>query len=282
MSILLPCSIIKTLIGIGRVSNVRYTEIRMHIYRARVAKNIIMEFAVPQNAQVQKKCRAIIIASGMPSASNKHGIMEFLAGKGFWVFNPRYRGSWESGGTFLAQSPEKDIGDVIAALPKGFRDPWMRRSFRLKPAKLYIVANSFGGPAGMFLTRYPRVTGVIAISPVVEWRKMGPAEPFDWLYGFVKEVFGEGYRMTRKTWNKLKGGKFYNPATNISRIDGEKLLIIHAKDDRSVPWRPVAAFAEKTGAKLIMLKRGGHLSSSLLSTPRHWDIAKKFMRTLGA
>src|SRR3989338_5418411 len=123
----------------------------MHIYRARVAKNIIMEFAVPPSAIARRKGRAIIMDGGIPSSSSKHGVMEFLARKGFWTFNPRYRGSWESGGAFLAQSPEKDIRDVIAALPQGFRDPWMRRTFRLKPKELYIFANSFGGPAGIFL-----------------------------------------------------------------------------------------------------------------------------------
>ena len=98
------------------------------------------------------------------------------------------------------------------------------------------------------------------------------------LGSFLKEAFGEGYRVTKQNWNKLKGGKFYNPMYHVSEIDGSKLFIIHAKDDKSVHWKQVERFAKKTGSKLLMLKRGGHLSSHLLMRPAFYKRVDAFFK----
>ncbi|MEK7212119.1 MAG: hypothetical protein AAB686_00385, partial [Patescibacteria group bacterium] len=92
----------------------------MHTYRTRFKKEIVAEF-LPPLGRKPKKNRVIILCGGHPGTPSKPQIVEFWAKKGYWVFNPRYRGSWESSGTFLKYSPEKDILDVIGELPKGFR-----------------------------------------------------------------------------------------------------------------------------------------------------------------
>ena len=89
-------------------------------FRARFKKEIVAEFSLP--ARPGRKHKVIILCDGMPGLPRKQPLMEFLAGKGYWVFYPRYRGAWESGGTFLARSPHLDILDVIDGLPAGFRE----------------------------------------------------------------------------------------------------------------------------------------------------------------
>jgi dipeptidyl aminopeptidase/acylaminoacyl peptidase len=81
------------------------------IYRTRFKQQIIAEF-LPATSK-SKKQRVIILCDGMPSMPRKQALMEFLATEGYWVFYPRYRGSWESGGQFLEKSPDRDILDVI-------------------------------------------------------------------------------------------------------------------------------------------------------------------------
>ena len=256
-----------------------------HIPRTRFAKEIVAEFLPPSNRQKIKGDKVVIICSGMPMLPRKGagGLMEFFARKGYWVFYPRYRGSWESGGSFLRFSPEKDIKDIIDQLPKGFVSAGMkaseRKRYRVDPRTIVLVAGSFGGPAGILMSRDKRVSRVIAISPVVDWKAhIKGGETIDAMYPFTQEAFGKGYRMTRTNWNKLKTGQFYNPMPHWQEIDGRKLFIVHAKDDDSVPWKDVAKFAKLTGAPLKLLNRGGHLSSATIMSPRYYPAIQRFLK----
>ncbi len=212
-------------------------------------------------------------------------MLEFYSKKGFWVFYPRYRGCWESDGEFLKLSPEQDVRDILDELPKGFKDLTWGKKFKVRPKQVFIVGGSFGGPAALLMSRDPRVTKVVAIAPVVNWNilkdpKVEQAETSNPDYvDYVHQAFGQGYRLTKKNWNKLKTGKFYSPITHIGELDGRKILIYHAKDDPVVPWNGVSKFAKLTGAKLILKKRGGHLSSSLISQPSEWRRVQKFFKS---
>lgn len=195
----------------------------------------------------------------MPS---KKTLLEYYARKGYWVFAPRYRGSWESDGSFLRISPERDVLDVLDQLPKGFTSFGDGKTYCVKPSRVVLIGSSFGGPAVLLASRDPRVTKVITVSAVVDWTARSKAEPLDWLAGFTRNAFGNGYRMTKKNWNKLKTGTFYNPAAHTHELDGAKIFMIHARDDETVLPAPVQTFAKLVHCELVMLKRGGHLSSS--------------------
>lgn len=254
----------------------------MSLLRTRFKKDIVAEFLLPRQVrgkrQKSKEKKVVIICDGMPSTPGKRSLVEFFSKKGYWAFYPRYRGSWESGGTFLKYSPEKDVLDVIGELPKGFVSLGDGKKYKVRPEKIYLVAGSFGGPAGILASRDPRVTKVVAISPVVDWRAPSKAEPLGWLEKFTHRAFGEGYRFGKKEWAKLKTGKFYNPAAHADEIDGRKLFIFHAKDDESVGWRPVMKFAEATGAKFKLFKRGGHLGSVRIIQKYYPKVAEFFKR----
>jgi len=253
----------------------------MQILRTIFKKEIVAEFLLPRQAQGKRRKtgrnKVIIIASGMPGVPRQRSLLEEFAKKGYWVFYPRYRGSWESRGMFLKTSPEKDVRDVIDSLPRGFKDLWSGKTYRVRPDELYIFAGSFGGPAGILLSKDPRVAKVIAVSPVVDFRVSGPDEPLDKLEKYVTNGFAGGYRFRHKDWVRLGKGKFYNPATELEKVDGRKILIYHAQDDRIVRPKEVTAFAKKTAVKLKLLKKGGHLSMSMLLKPRYWRQVKKFL-----
>lgn len=77
------------------------------MFRTRFKQQIVAEFLPP--AQPRRVQKVIIWCDGMPSIPHKQPLMEFLAGEGYWVVYPRYRGAWESSGEFLAKSPHEDI-----------------------------------------------------------------------------------------------------------------------------------------------------------------------------
>lgn len=239
----------------------------MHISRTRFKGEIISEF-IPA---AKKSNKVIILCGGMPSYpgnKNKELLMK-LSERGYSVFVPRYRGSWESEGEFMKLSPHQDILDIIDELStKGFADLFSGKQHRISKPQVSVIGSSFGGPAALLTSKDKRVKKIVALSPVIDWQDMdNTVEPIDFMKSFVKSAFGAAYRIKPQSWDKLKKGKFYNPANEVGNIDGKKIFILHAKDDPIVRYQPSAEFAVRTRAKLKLLDKGEHLSLSLLNTP---------------
>lgn len=248
-----------------------------HIARTRFARDIVAEFLPPVNKT--KSTKVVILCHGMPSVPNRRDLIEFFSNKGYWVFFPRYRGSWESDGSFLKISPHRDILDIINQLSKGFRNLSNNKVIKIKADKIDIIGGSFGGPAALLASKDPRVNKVIAISPVVDWQSPSKTEPLGPLFKYVKQAFGQGYRIKEKDWNKLRTGKFYNPIRELNKIDPKKVLLIHAKDDDVVAAKSVKRFAAITGSTLIMLNKGGHLNNIIITKPQFYPRIKKFLNS---
>ncbi len=247
--------------------------------RARFKKEIVAEFLPPSRRT--KQDRVIILCDGMPSIPRKQALAEFLSKKGYWVIYPRYRGTWESDGVFLRKSPHLDILDVIDELPKGLTDLTFGKKFKLSPREIFVIGGSFGGAAAILSTLDPRVNKAIANCPVVDWSILARAEKAETsnrsYADYVHQAFGNAYRFTPREWRKLKTGTFYSPMHHAREIDPSKLLLFHAKDDPYVPWQSVNRFAQRTGARLKMFARGGHLSTAH-TVPKYWRQIEKFFR----
>lgn len=247
----------------------------MPTLRTRFKKEIIAEFLPPKRPSQ----KVIILCVGMPGSPSKKELLEFFSNKGYWVFAPRYRGSWESGGIFLARSPHEDVLDIIDELPKGVTSLWDGKKFELTPQKIFIFGGSFGGPAALLCSRDTRVNKVVTVSSVVDWKARSRSERLDWLYGAIKSAFGEAYRIQKKNWNKLKTGKFYNPMFHAKEFDPQKILVIHAKDDEVVGFKSVQNFLKKVKCESIILKKGGHFSLGKIMEPRLYKKVKIFLKT---
>jgi pimeloyl-ACP methyl ester carboxylesterase len=247
------------------------------MFRTRFKDEIVAEFLPP--IRTTRKQRLIILCDGMPSIPRKQTLSEFLAAKGFWVIYPRYRGAWESGGEFLAKSPQEDILDVLDELPKELEESAFGQRFRLAPDQVFVIGGSFGGAAAILLSRDPRVERVVANCPVVDWSILDKAEKAETSKAnyadYIRQAFGNAYRLSDANWRKLRSGTFYNPWHHRDEIDGSNVLMFHAKDDPNVPYARTKKFAEITGAKLHTLKRGGHISTDYV-TRRYWPEIRRF------
>jgi dipeptidyl aminopeptidase/acylaminoacyl peptidase len=251
-------------------------------FRARFKKEIVAEFLLP--VRPGKKQKVIILCDGMPGIPRKQPLMNFLAAKGYWVFYPRYRGAWESAGKFLQESPHQDILDVIDELPKGVRELAFGKRFELSPDEIFVIGGSFGGPAAILASLDARVKKVIANCPVVDWailEKEEKAETSNPNYAaYIREAFGNGYRLSDKNWRKLRNGRFYSPVYHAREINPAKVMMFHAKDDPYVPYRITRRFADQTGITLHSLARGGHVGTEYI-VEKFWQRIRKFFRTRG-
>lgn len=247
------------------------------MFRTRFKKEIVAEFLPP--ARARKQDNVIILCDGMPSIPRKQALVEFLAGKGYWVFYPRWRGAWESGGQFLERSPHKDILDIVDELPKQIEELAFGQLFHCSPHKIFVIGGSFGGAASLLCSLDERITKVIANCPVVDWSILrteqkketsNPSYP-----AYLRSAFGNAYRLSARNWNKLHGGVFYNPTRHVKEFTGSKTLMFHAKDDPYIPWKGVESFARRAGTKLILLPHGGHLSTEYI-VRKYWPRINRF------
>jgi fermentation-respiration switch protein FrsA (DUF1100 family) len=181
----------------------------------------------------------------------------------------------------MQMSPHQDILDVAGELPKGFRDVSFQQSFRVTPDELFVIGGSFGGTAAILCSLDSRVKKVIANCPVVDWAILPRSEKAETsnpnYAAYIREAFGNAYRLSDKNWNKLHGGKFYNPVHHVDKINGSKIMMFHAEDDPYVPYRSVKRFAGRTGAGLKLFRRGGHLRTEFI-VQKYWGEIAKFFR----
>jgi len=249
------------------------------MFRTRFKNEIVAEFLPPLRSS--KKQKLIILCDGMPSIPRKQSLSEFLAQKGFWVIYPRYRGAWESGGEFLQNSTHEDILDVLDELPGDLEDIAFGQRFRLTPDQVFVIGGSFGGAAAILLSLDSRVTRVVANCPVVDWSILSDAEKAETsnpnYAEYIRQAFGNAYRLSDANWKKLRRGTFYNPWHHRNEIDASKVLLFHAKDDPNVPYERTREFAEITGSKLKTLQRGGHISTDYI-TRKYWREIENFLK----
>lgn len=230
---------------------------RKYPFRVRLAGEIVAEIVLPE----RQTGRVAILATGLPSSPSKGDLLRFFADQGYVAILPRYRGTWESGGVFLEHSPAQDITDTIDILSSSptLIDLATGESFSLRTKTFHLFGFSFGGPAVLLNSTHPLVKKVIALSPVLDWKKEGEDEPFEKHILFVTAGFGGVYRANQPDdWRKLLQSDFYNPLTQTENVDGRKIFIIHARDDRVVPYEPVLEFAAETGASVYLKPHDGH------------------------
>jgi len=247
------------------------------MFRTRFKNDIVGEFLPP--ARLHKRQRVIVLCDGMPSIPRKQSLVEFLSGKGFWVFYPRYRGAWESGGQFLRRSPHEDILDVIDSLSKPIVEVTFGKKFHVTTDHVFVIGGSFGGAAAILCSLDDRVKKTIANCPVVDWSILSHSEKAETsnpnYAAYIRQAFGNAYRLSDRNWNKLRSGKFFNPAAHADEIDSSKVMMFHAQDDPYVAYSSVKQFADRTGVKLKSFRRGGHLSTEYI-VQKYWPEIRRF------
>ncbi len=244
----------------------------MYPLRTWFKNEILTEFFPPYLGEIGRSSeKAIIFCDGAPGVPSSPKLLKYWSKKGYWVFRLRYRGTWESKGIFMEKPPYEDVLDIVDELDKPIIDEWNQIEYKLDPKEIFVIGKSFGGPAAIFASKDKRVKKVAVMSPVIDWLAPSQDEPLEKWPNMVERSFGMGYRATPEIWQKLQTGEFYNPILHIDEFDANKFMIIHAEDDYNIRAKEVSEFAEKTGCKIYMLKKGGHNPVDLAS----WKWARK-------
>jgi len=235
----------------------------MIIYRAKY-KNIIFEF-LPAEGESRG---TIILCEGLPSAPNKKEAMVTLQGLGFDVVFPRYRGTWESGGEFLAQSPVQDIEDIVGYLASDelIKELYAGKEFGLSK-NIYAIGSSFGGTVALCLFSNDKVKKIIALSPVVDFKAQGKngEQGIMEMARFVKEGFNQAYRFEEEDWKKLANGGLFNPPQEMEEDGVKKVFVVFDENDDSVSAESIQDYCQRNGVEYMKTEGMGHLSFSAMN-----------------
>lgn len=237
----------------------------MIIYRNKY-KGILSEFAFLEGT---KPTHAIILCEGLPAIPKRQDVIEYLANQGFLVFQPRYRGTWESDGEFLLQSPLIDIQDVVEVIKSNnIQELFNMKTFIFDIQRISVIGTSFGGSVALSSISIPEVQKVVALSPVINFKTFNTTyheQDLKQIGEFILRAFTNGYRFTRENWLRLLNGEIINPAEVMTSETSEKIFIIQCEDDQTVNYRPVTDFAQKMKVKYELLLTGNHFSFSKIS-----------------
>lgn len=231
----------------------------MHPVRVGFSNEIIAEILPPK----KESHKVLIILSGMPSTPCKKNLLQYWSKKGYWAVYPRYRGTWESQGTFLEYSPVKDVIDILDDFTTHKKDLWTGDEFNL-PEKpdFYLLGASFGGAVALLSAADPRIKKVVALTPVTDFSYPSEGEPIEHFPKQVAAAFGDAIRATTDTWKKLQEGDSFNPISSAELIPKDKILLIHRADDTIVNVATARTFIQKNGCAYLEYTKGGHMGIS--------------------
>jgi hypothetical protein len=182
--------------------------------------------------------------------------------KGYHVFVPRYRGTYQSTGKFLSKNPVDDMMNLMKDLDEGeIKSLWdgKKQSFRVN--KKILVSSGFGAAIALGLAaKSGMASHVILQSPIWDFKvhnASGDEQDIEKMSEFVRGAYKNCYRYTFKNFGK-KMSKFeeLNPAFYLPRVSEMPILVMHDPNDKVVNFR-------HTKEKLALLQRATYLEHYL-------------------
>lgn len=244
------------------------------IHRGRV-NNIIFEFSL-----AEKPFCNVILCEGLPSVPKQKELIIFLNSKGCNVFFPRYGGTWESGGEFLAKSPTEDIFTLVQHLKNGeVTELYGNKTFNTN-YPINLIGTSFGGAVALSLLPRDDIHKVVAFSPIVDFKShnsKGNEQDLHQLKTFMQIAFGFAYRFSDQNWSEMLRGDLFNPPQEI-RVGREKdVLIIYDTTDKDIDANKISKYVAKKNISTITTNLIGHLSFSKIPHEL-WQEVINFLR----
>lgn len=197
-------------------------------------EDIFYEFLLQDN-----EAHAIYFLPGFPSANNYDDLMRYLYDQGFHVFTIRYRGSYQSKGTFLEKDPVIDLLNFIEHAKKGKTiSLWDGQEFSFQTKQNILSASSFGGAvAAGTLAQTTFFDKAIFFAPVwdfSEHNKIYPEQDLQHLTQFTKKAFQNCYRFTFDDIQKEIEKYPSMSKNNFLKKINTPILVFHGLQDNTV------------------------------------------------
>jgi pimeloyl-ACP methyl ester carboxylesterase len=229
-----------------------------------------------------RKADAIIILPGFPSGNDFYDLIAFFYGKGYHVFVPRYRGSYQSAGIFLSKNPVDDMIFFIEHLKQGeAKNLWDDKKESFTINKFILVGGSFSGAIACGLAvKHPVFSHLILQAPVWDFSEHNSAsdeQDFEKMKEFVRTAYKNCYRFRFKSiLKKLNKFDELKPPYYIPKLD-IPVLVMHDPNDRAVAFRHTKTYISLLPRATYLEHYLGHkLTEDLLAA--YWKDIDKFIK----
>ncbi len=232
---------------------------------------------------------AVIYCPGLPSSPSYPRLLRQLQEQGMMGVALRYRGSWESDGRFLEESPVKDVQAVIRLLRRGaFTELVSGARISFSVRRIFLIGSSFGGLVALQTLKQTRgVEKAVLLAPVSSMAELGNGP-------WQEEQHEEHKRMIERAWPQVyraAAGGFPRLISDellgsgraaLSRLRGKELLIFHSRNDRVVNInrsRQLVKALHEAGVHATLHElRQGH---SIRLRPRQVERVRHFFKRRG-
>lgn len=226
---------------------------------------IFFEFLVHKG-----KKDSIILLEGFPSSNQRDYLMRFFYEKGFNVFFPRFKGSFQSEGVFLETDPVKDILYFIEKIKEGSaKNLWDMEDIMFSTGKINLIGSSFSGAIACGLSASSKeISRLVLASPVLDYEKhniKGNEQDLDSLTMFVKRAYKNLYRFSFNSIQE-KMNTFDKISPNFYlKSNMPPTLIFHDPTDNSVSIQHAREICSKLkNCQLVETEEGHGFSEKLL------------------
>lgn len=226
---------------------------------------------------------AVVILPGFPARNDFNELMGAFYDKGYHVFAPRYKGSYQSTGNFLARNPVNDLIMFVKNLDKGMaKSLWDNSKQYFKIHKKILVSNSFGGAVALGLAaKSGKFSHLILAAPVWDFKKHNEnwdEQNLQQLTDFVKRAYKSCYRIEFENINKkLEKFKETQPEYYLPKLQKFPILVFHDPNDKVVSFNHTKEMLPKLQKATYIEHYLGHeLNEALLRT--YWKEIDKFIK----
>lgn len=185
---------------------------------------------------------SVIFLPGFPS-SNKYDVeMRFLFKKGYNVFFPRYKGTYQSKGLFLKSNIVRDIQKFLNEIKKGKAESlWDLNIKKFSTRKIILFGGSFSGAIACGLSSIDKnISKIILSAPVWDFKKHnsdGNEQDLQKLVPFIKRAYSNLYRFRfNNLINTLFQFKELSPSFYLEKLQNKQIpiLVLHDPRDKTV------------------------------------------------
>lgn len=202
--------------------------------------------------------RALILLEGLPAVPQRTELMNALREKGCSIFYPRFRGTWESTGTFLEKSPVEDVLEVANYIHEGFSTESTRYQF----SSICVLATSFAGAVALSLPKTEYIKKIVSLSPVFDFTKVTNIYA---LKAHLLEAFTMAYRFEDSRWDTLLRNKILAPVLDFDPATTPQHLVLAGALDEQIPAQGLKTFCKGRSIRIKIFPDSEHLSYSKIS-----------------
>lgn len=202
--------------------------------------------------------QALVLLEGLPAVPQRVEFINTLRKNGYSVFYPRFRGTWESTGTFLGNSLVEDVLEVATYIHEGFTTGSSKHKF----SSICVLATSFAGAVALSLPKTTHIQKIVSLSPVFDFTKVVGIQT---LKTHLRDVFTMAYRFEDSRWNDLLQNKIVAPVSNFDPATASQHLVLAGALDEQISTEGLEAFCKERAVKVKIYQNVGHISYSRIS-----------------